>query len=82
MASHTLEGQLDIVAWPGYIERGETDKAYDWVTAFDGADRLQVNVKSRHLGRNGHAHDQRRSAAEPARRCSWPPAGKRALRPR
>jgi putative spermidine/putrescine transport system substrate-binding protein len=20
------EGQVDIVAWPGYIERGETDK--------------------------------------------------------
>ena len=25
------EGQVDIVAWPGYIERGETDKAYDCV---------------------------------------------------
>ena len=21
------EGQVDIVAWPGYIERGETDKS-------------------------------------------------------
>ena len=29
------EGQLNIVAWPGYIERGETDKAYDWVTDFE-----------------------------------------------
>jgi putative spermidine/putrescine transport system substrate-binding protein len=29
------EGQVDIVAWPGYIERGETDKAYDWVTSFE-----------------------------------------------
>ena len=29
------EGQLDIVAWPGYIERGESDKAYDWVTGFE-----------------------------------------------
>ena len=28
------EGRLDIVAWPGYIERGESDKAYDWVTRF------------------------------------------------
>ena len=28
------EGQVDIVAWPGYVERGETDKAYDWVTDF------------------------------------------------
>src|SRR3546814_5209740 len=24
------EGEVAIVAWPGYIERGETDKAYDW----------------------------------------------------
>ena len=23
------EGVLDIIAWPGYIERGDTDKAYD-----------------------------------------------------
>ena len=29
------EGQVDIVAWPGYIERGETDKNYDWVTDFE-----------------------------------------------
>ena len=29
------EGQLDIVAWPGYIERGDSDKAYDWVTGFE-----------------------------------------------
>ena len=24
------EGKLNIIAWPGYIERGETDKNYDW----------------------------------------------------
>ena len=24
--SDALEGQVDIVAWPGYVERGETDK--------------------------------------------------------
>jgi putative spermidine/putrescine transport system substrate-binding protein len=29
------EGQVDIVAWPGYIERGETDKNYNWVTDFE-----------------------------------------------
>lgn len=29
------EGQLDIVAWPGYIERGETDKGYNWVSQFE-----------------------------------------------
>jgi putative spermidine/putrescine transport system substrate-binding protein len=31
---NALEGQVDIVAWAGYIERGETDKAYDWVSQF------------------------------------------------
>ena len=40
------EGQLDIVAWAGYIERGETDPAYDWVTAFEEATGCQVNVKT------------------------------------
>ena len=41
-----LEGQLDIIAWPGYIERGETDKAYDWVTPFEKATGCKVNVKT------------------------------------
>lgn len=40
------EGQLDIVAWAGYIERGETDPAYDWVTAFEEATGCKVNVKT------------------------------------
>ena len=40
------EGRLDIVAWPGYIERGDTDKAYDWVTGFEQATGCQVNVKT------------------------------------
>src|SRR5690349_21546158 len=39
------EGQVDIVAWPGYIERGETDKAYDWVTAFEKETGCKVNVQ-------------------------------------
>ena len=29
------EGFVDIVAWPGYIERGDTDPSLDWVTAFE-----------------------------------------------
>lgn len=29
------EGRLDIIAWPGYIERGQTDKQYDWVSQFE-----------------------------------------------
>ena len=40
------EGSLDIVAWPGYIERGETDKAYDWVTGFEKKTGCKVNVKT------------------------------------
>ena len=40
------EGAVDIVAWPGYIERGETDKAYDWVTDFEAKTGCKVNVKT------------------------------------
>jgi putative spermidine/putrescine transport system substrate-binding protein len=45
-ANDTLEGQVDIVAWPGYIERGETDKGYDWVTGFEQQTGCKVNVKT------------------------------------
>src|ERR1041385_5782050 len=40
------EGQVDIVAWPGYIERGETDKNYDWVTGFEKETGCKVTVKT------------------------------------
>ena len=40
------EGALNIVAWPGYIERGETDKAFDWVTKFEAATGCMVKVKT------------------------------------
>ncbi|MCW2267863.1 Putrescine-binding periplasmic protein precursor [compost metagenome] len=40
------EGQLDIVAWPGYIERGESDKAYDWVSGFEKDTGCKVSVKT------------------------------------
>ena len=42
----TLEGQVDIVAWPGYLERGETDKNYDWVTGFEAETGCKVNIKT------------------------------------
>jgi hypothetical protein len=29
------EGAVSIIAWAGYIERGETDPAFDWVTEFE-----------------------------------------------
>lgn len=40
------EGELSIVAWAGYIERGETDPAYDWVTKFEADTGCKVSVKT------------------------------------
>ena len=40
------EGQVSIVAWPGYIERGETDKAFDWVTKFEESSGCKVSIKT------------------------------------
>src|SRR5690348_5693385 len=43
---NAVEGQVDIIAWAGYIERGETDKAYDWVSQFEKDTGCKVNVKT------------------------------------
>ena len=40
------EGFVDIVAWPGYIERGASDPKYDWVTGFEKKTACQVRVKT------------------------------------
>ena len=40
------EGKVNIVAWAGYIERGETEKPYDWVTSFEKETGCKVNVKT------------------------------------
>ncbi len=40
------EGALSIIAWAGYVERGETDKAYDWVTGFEKDSGCKVSVKT------------------------------------
>jgi len=40
------EGEVSIVAWAGYIERGETDPAYDWVTDFEKQTGCKVTVKT------------------------------------
>jgi len=42
----TPEGQVSIVAWPGYIERGETDAKFDWVSAFEKSSGCEVQVKT------------------------------------
>jgi len=39
------EGAVSIVAWAGYVERGETDPAYDWVTGFEKETGCKVSVK-------------------------------------
>src|SRR3546814_3170248 len=40
------EGGVAIVAWLDYIERGETDAAYDWVTEFEKATSCKVTIKT------------------------------------
>src|SRR6185503_2479347 len=81
MPSTALEGRLDIVAWPGYIERGVRQEL-----------RLGDKVRGRHrlprrgqgreyFRRNGHAAVERRTAAEPARRCLLAAGRQCALRP-
>ena len=40
------EGQVNIVAWAGYIEDGSTDPAFDWVSQFEADTGCMVNVKT------------------------------------
>lgn len=40
------EGQVNIVAWAGYVENGSTDKSVDWVTGFEKETGCKVNVKN------------------------------------
>src|SRR5512139_3278464 len=44
-ADTTPEGEVDIVAWPGYIERGANDPTVDWVTSFEKESGCTVKVK-------------------------------------
>jgi putative spermidine/putrescine transport system substrate-binding protein len=39
------EGQVDLIAWAGYVEDGSTDPDVDWVTGFEEETGCQVNVK-------------------------------------
>ena len=40
------EGAVNIVAWVGYIDRGESAPAYDWVTGFEKDTGCKVAVKT------------------------------------
>jgi putative spermidine/putrescine transport system substrate-binding protein len=39
------EGQVDLIAWAGYVEDGSTDPKVDWVTDFEKETGCKVNVK-------------------------------------
>jgi len=40
------EGEVSIISWAGYIERGETDPNYDWVTEFEAQTGCKVTNKT------------------------------------
>ena len=40
------EGQVNLVAWAGYVENGSTDPNVDWVTGFEKETGCKVNVKN------------------------------------
>ncbi len=39
------EGELNLIAWNGYVENGSNDPNYDWVTPFEDKTGCKVNVK-------------------------------------
>ena len=39
------EGELNVLAWPGYAESGKNDPKVDWVTPFTDKTGCKVNVK-------------------------------------
>jgi putative spermidine/putrescine transport system substrate-binding protein len=45
-AGEGLEGKLSIVARPGYVERGGTDKRFDWTTSFETETGCKVTVRT------------------------------------
>ena len=40
------EGEVSVLAWPGYAEDGSTDPAVDWVTPFEKTTGCDVTVKT------------------------------------
>ena len=39
------EGELNVLAWPGYAESGKNDPPIDWVTPFEDKTGCKTNVK-------------------------------------
>ena len=54
------EGQVNLIAWAGYVEDGSTDPAVDWVTTVRRGDRLCRSTSRRQqLRRDGAADADR-----------------------
>ena len=47
------EGELNLVIWAGYAERGDVDPNFDWVTPFEGETGCKVNTKEMTDSNNG-----------------------------
>ena len=48
------EGELDLIAWLGYVEDGSTDPKVDWVSDFEKQTGCQIERQGlRHLRRDG-----------------------------
>ena len=63
------EGEVNIIAWAGYIEDGSTDEAYDWVTSFEEETGLRgQRDHRRHLGRDGRPDAGGRRPVRPGHR--------------
>ncbi|WP_448811663.1 ABC transporter substrate-binding protein [Agromyces bauzanensis] len=41
-----MEGQVSILAWPGYVEDGSNDPTVDWVTPFEDETGCKVTAKT------------------------------------
>jgi putative spermidine/putrescine transport system substrate-binding protein len=47
------EGELNLIIWAGYAERGDVDPAYDWVTPFEEETGCMVNTTDMTDSANG-----------------------------
>ncbi len=42
----TAEGEVSVLAWPGYVEDGTNDPKVDWISDFEKSSGCQVTVKT------------------------------------
>ena len=42
----TPEGEVNVLAWPGYVEDGSNDPKVDWVSDFEKSSGCKVNIKT------------------------------------